>query len=170
MATSLQAGHNSCELEQSCTAGKPYPAGVRTRTLLILAVVCGFAILLAGGLQLLRIANQDSDDEQYHQIGDAVDVGDLVVAVVSSSESDGIATVAINLAGVDDPDGTDEFRLVIPGESLQPFGRGDGQCGATTVEEQDCVLTFNVGDAPGGTRILLYRRGDDVARWALDAA
>ncbi len=141
---------------------------MRTRTLLILAVACGFVILLAGGLQLLRIANQDADDEQYHEPGDAVDVGDLVVVVLSSTESDGISVVSVRVGGVSDADGTDEFRLVVPGERLEPSGRGDGQCGATTVAEHECVLTFNVGDAPGGARILLYRRGDDVARWALD--
>ena len=143
---------------------------VRTRTLLILAVVCGVAILLAGGLQLLRIANQDSDDEHYYELGEAAEIGDLTVVVVSSTESDGVATVTVRIGGVEDEDGTDEFRLVVPDQSLEPSGRGDGQCGATTVEVQQCALTFDIGDAAGGVRILLYRRGDDKARWELHAA
>lgn len=143
---------------------------MRTRTLLILAVVCGFAILLAGGLQLLRIANQDTDDEDYHDIGEAVAVGDLTVVVESWEETDGTATVAVRLGGVDDADGTAEFRLVVPEHSLEASGRGDGQCGATTVADQKCQLTFDIGDAPGGARILLFRRGEDVARWTLEAS
>lgn len=143
---------------------------MRTRTLLILAVVCGFAILLAGGLQLLRIANQDSDDDENHALGETVRVGDLTIVVESSSESGGIATVRVLLGGVDDEDGSAEFRLVVPGESLEPSGQGEDQCSATTVDDQECTLTFAVGDAPGGARILLYRRGDEVARWVLAAA
>jgi len=140
---------------------------VRTRTLLILAVVCGFAILLAGGLQLLRIASEDSDDAEFYELGEVARVGDLTVVVESSSESEGTATVQVRLGGVDDEDGAAEFRLVVPDHSLEPTGRGDGACGATTVAEQGCTLTFAVGDAAGGARILLYRRGDDDARWAL---
>jgi hypothetical protein len=142
---------------------------VRTRTLLILAVGCGFVILLAGGIQLLRIANQESADEEYHLIGEAVEVGDLTIVVESLAESGGVATVSVRLGGVEDEDGAAEFRLVVPGEAVEPNRGGDGACGATTVEEQSCVLTFGVADAPGGSRILLYRRGDEVARWELTA-
>ena len=143
---------------------------MRTRTLLILAVICGFAILVAGGVQLLRIANQDSDGAEYTEIGEAVDVGDLTVVVESWDEAAGTVTVAVRLGGVDDPDGTDDFRLGVAGDSLEPSGRGDGQCAGTTIADQECQLTFRVGDAAGGARILVYRRGDDVARWVLDAA
>jgi hypothetical protein len=143
---------------------------VRTRTLLVLAVICGFAILVAGGVQLLRIANQD-DTAEFHDLGASVDVGDLTVVVESYDESAGTATVALRLGGISDDDGGRGFRLVVPGESLSPGGAGDDdrQCGATTVAMQSCELTFDVSDAAGGTRILLYERGDDTARWELEA-
>lgn len=142
---------------------------MRTRTLLILAVCCGFAILLAGGIQLLRIANQESADDEYHAVGDAVEIGDLTVVVESFSEVGGVARVEVRVGGVDDVDGTAEFRLVVPEAALEPNGRGDRACGATTVAEQSCELAFGVADAAGGSRILLYRRGDEVARWELTA-
>ena len=52
--------------------------------------------------------------------------------------------------------------------SQSPFDVGqDSRCAATTVAPQECELTFDVGGAAGGARVLLYRRGDDVARWEL---
>jgi hypothetical protein len=142
---------------------------VRTRTLLILAVCCGFAILLAGGIQLLRIANQESSDDEYHGLGEAVEIGDLTIVVESFSETDGVATVDLRIGGVDDEDGSAEFRLVVPQAALEPNRSGDRACGATTVAEQTCELSFGVAGAAGGSRILLYRRGDEVARWELSA-
>jgi len=141
---------------------------VRTRTLLILAVGLGFVILAAGVVQLLRIAGQESDDVETFQLGQVVEVGDLTVVVESSSETADEALVTVRLGGVDDADGADEFRLVVPGQgSVSPMATLAGDCGATAVEPQTCALRFELDDAPGGARLLLYRRGDDVARWQL---
>lgn len=142
---------------------------VRTRTLLILAVCCGFVILLAGGIQLLRIANQESADEEYHELGEAVEVGELTVIVDSFMEAEGVATVAVRLGGVDDEDGASEFRLVVPQAAIEPNLDASGACGATTVAMQACELSFGIAEAAGDARILLYRRGDEVARWELTA-
>lgn len=140
---------------------------MRTRTLLILAVVCGFTILAAGTVQLLRIAAEDPADVEYLDLGQVVQVGDLRIVVETSTERGGEATVTVLIGGVDDTDSMDDFRLVVPGESVLPSRQADGRCSGTTVAEQRCVLTFDLGDAPGGSRVLLYRRGDDVARWGL---
>jgi hypothetical protein len=141
---------------------------VRTRTLLLLAVACGLVILVAGVVQLLRIAAEgDADADEFHRLGEPVDVGDLTVIVESYDERGDTASLSITLGGVDDPDGADAFRLVVPGESLAPSAAGAGACTATTVAPKRCELTFDVSDAAGGARILLYRRGDDVARWEL---
>jgi hypothetical protein len=142
---------------------------VRTRTLLLLAVACGFVILVAGVVQLLRIASDgDADaDESFHEVGERVEVGDLAVVVESYDERGDSASVLVTLGGVDDPDGADAFRLVVPGRSLSPSGDGDDGCAATTIATRRCRLTFDTADAAGGARVLLYRRGDDVARWEL---
>jgi hypothetical protein len=143
---------------------------VRTRTLLLLAVATGLVILVAGVVQLLRIADESDADtnESMHALGEEVGVGDLTVVVESYDEGSAVATVDVTLGGVDDPDGADEFRLVVPGESLSPTGAGEDACGATSVASRSCVLTFDIAGAPGGVRFLLYRRGDDVARWVLE--
>jgi hypothetical protein len=141
---------------------------VRTRTLLLLAVACGLVILVAGVVQLLRISGQDEVGE-FSQIGVAVRVGDLEVVVDSYDESNGMAEVRVRLGGVDDPDGAADFRLVVPGspQPRVPAGSGPRACGAVTVVTAACALTFDIGDAPGGVRVLRVERGDDSARWEL---
>jgi len=138
---------------------------VRTRTLLLLAVACGLVILVAGVVQLLRVAGQDEPTRPV-SIGEPVDIGDLSVTVLELAEAGGQATVDVELGGVDDPDGTDEFRLVVPGSSLAPR-RGERSCAGTTVEVQRCALVFDLPDDAGTTRVLLYRRGDEQVRWEL---
>jgi hypothetical protein len=136
---------------------------VRTRTLLLLAVACGLAILAAGVVQLLRIAGED-EPAPAAQIGEPVRVGDLTVTVDGYSERDDRAVVDLSLGGVDDPEGTDDFRLVVPGSSLAPNG---DECGGTTVAPRTCSLTFDLGGTEGSSRVLIYRRGDQRARWVL---
>jgi hypothetical protein len=136
---------------------------VRTRTLLLLAVACGLAILAAGVVQLLRIAGED-EPAPAAQLGEPVRVGDLTVTVDDYSERADRAVVELSLGGVDDPEGTDDFRLVVPGASLAPNG---DECGGTTVAQRTCSLTFDLGGTEGSSRVLIYRRGDQRARWVL---
>ena len=146
---------------------------MRTRTLLILAVCCGFAILLAGGIQLLRIANEESSDVEFSELGEPVEVGDMTIVVESFDEADGVATVGVQIGGVDDEDGAAEFRLGVAGDVIAPNRRGDRACGATTVDVQSCELTFGVADAAGGTRILRVpprRRGRPLGARLPDSA
>lgn len=141
--------------------------GVRTRTLLLLAVGCGLLILVAGTVFLFGLSGQD--EVTLLDVGDEATVGDAEVRVVAYDEGGRTATVTIEIGGVDDPDGADEFRLVVAGESLRAGEGVDGAetCDEVTVAAIRCTLSFDVSDAAGGSRILLYRRGDDVARWQL---
>jgi hypothetical protein len=141
---------------------------VRTRTLLLLAIVCGLAILVAGVVQLLRVAGQE-DPPVAATVGEPVRVGDLTVTVVDYSEAGATAEVTIETSGVDDPDGTQGFVLVTPGEAFEASGGDDPPaCAGTTVAAQRCILTYGLGDGATGTsRVLIYRRGDEQARWEL---
>jgi hypothetical protein len=141
---------------------------MRTRTLLILATVCGLAILVAGGIQLIRVGGDSGSDDLA--IGERAQAGDLTVRVLSASERDGLMRVEVEIGGVDDDGGLDDFRLVVPGEALAPLGAvqaGDGACRSVTVAEQSCALVFGTGDVDGSARVLLVRRGEDQHRWVL---
>jgi hypothetical protein len=137
---------------------------MKTRTLLLLALGCGLAILLAGGALLLRLAGQD-DPEPPVALGVETAIGDLHVTVVSAAEQPDskMLTVELELGGVDDPDGAAGFELIASGRPIPP---GESStCGATTLEPSQCTLVFDVSSADGESRVLRYRRGDDQARW-----
>jgi hypothetical protein len=142
---------------------------MRTRTLLLLAVLCGLAILVAGSVQLLRLTTDGSAVADL-TIGDAASAGDLTVTVESAAETDGFMRVQVRLGGVADDAGADGFRLVVPDGVLEPLPvtqAGAGACGAITVEPQQCTLVFGTAAAHGTPRVLLLRRGEDQRRWTL---
>jgi hypothetical protein len=139
---------------------------VRTRTLLLLAVVCGLAILIAGVVQLLRVAGQD-DPPRAVAIGEPVRVGDMRVTVEGVNERSGSVLVDVELGGVEDPDGADGFTLTTPGGLIEPDPTAGNHCGATTTRVEPCTLAFPLGDGTGSTRVLVYQRGDERVRWVL---
>ena len=53
--------------------------------------------------------------------------------------------MVVDLAGVDDPEGADGFRLVVPGDALTADADGEDACGETTVAGARCTLTFDLG-------------------------
>jgi hypothetical protein len=142
---------------------------MRTKTLLLLAIVCGLAILVAGGIQLLRVSDDKSSTGDL-AIGDSATAADLDVTVVDADEHDGLMRVAIRVGGVDDAAALDGFRLVVPGAALEPLSAdqaGDGACRRVTVAEQSCALVFGTAAVDGTPRVLLLRRGEDQRRWTL---
>lgn len=146
---------------------------MRTRTLLLLAIACGVAILAAGVAQLLRLAGED-DPPTPATVGELVVIGDLRVTVEEFSETDGVVDTIIEIGGVDDADGTERFRLVVPGEALSPVTDGGAGgvplCAGTTEEPQRCRLRFDLPVEPGTSRRLLLRRGDEQVSWQLSPA
>ena len=140
---------------------------MKTRTLMLLALGCGVAIMLAGAVFLFQLTGQD-DLAAPVAIGEAVTVGDMTVVVDDANESAGVLDVTVSIGGVDDADGAVPFRLIASG---RPVGvdpsHGTGACGATTATPVTCHVYFDVGGADGTSRVLFYERGDDQARWVL---
>lgn len=142
-------------------------AGVKTRTLLLLALACGVAIMLAGAVFLFQLATQDELAEPV-PIGEPVEVGDMTVIVESAVETGGFLDVSVRIGGVADPDGALGFRLIASGRPVRPdlAARG-GSCGATTPSVVECLVRFDTSVADGESRVLFYERGDESARWVL---
>jgi hypothetical protein len=138
---------------------------MRTRTLLLLAVTCGLAILIAGTVQILRLAGQDT--QPILAIGDTGTAGDANVTVTAFEEVDGVTTVTVTLAGVDDPAGLNGFTLVGPGATAEPNQRGQQACTGFTVAPVTCTLTFGSATIEPGDRLLVFHRATESARWKL---
>jgi hypothetical protein len=137
---------------------------MRTRTLLLLAVGCGLVILLAGGAQLWRLANQTTST--VLAVGQAGTAGDATVRVDDFEESDGVATVTVTISGVDDPDGLGGFTLVGPEATRQPLP-SDSTCVGLTADPVTCTLSFSTAEVKAGDRLLLFQRAEQQARWKL---
>lgn len=143
---------------------------MRTRTLLILAVCCGLAILLAGSIQFFRLAGGGDDVPDDLAIGAAATAGDLDATVLSAAERDGLLRVTVELAGVDDPEGLVNFRLIVGDDVLEPLTpaqAGDGACAGFTEAAQTCDLVFGTAQVENDIRVLLLQRGEDRVRWDL---
>jgi hypothetical protein len=139
---------------------------MKTRTLLLLALVCGLAIMMAGAVFLFQLTGQDDVAEPV-AIGASAHVGDLTVVVLGASEADGVLDVMIDIGGVEDPDGATGFRLIASGRPITQTPSGVGGCVSTTVVAQRCIIRFDVSTADGVSRVLLYARGDSQARWVI---
>jgi hypothetical protein len=145
---------------------------MKTRTLLLLSVGTALAILVAGGILLFQLSNEQQAIEPS-PLGAPATVGDATVTVfgvVDDPTGAGLATLDVELGGVDDRDGVDSFRLVVRGESFVPVTtRADGRCRSIEIEPLRCVLQFGA-DLDGGSGVLVMRRGDQQANWTVDAA
>jgi len=138
---------------------------MRTRTLLLLAVTCGLAILVAGSIQLFRISNQEQSTALH--IGDEGRAGDAVVEVLGFEEADGVAEVSVRLSGIDDPDGLEALELLGTGAAKVAADQGASTCAGFTVESVECTVAFRTTGLPSGDRQLVLRRADKVVRWVL---
>lgn len=141
---------------------------MKTRTLLLLALGCGLAIMMAGAVFLFQLTGE-ADVTAATPVGDRAKVGDMAVVVEGSDERDGTLDVAVRIGGVDDPDGASGFRLIASGRPLTPVPGVDRErCAATTIADRQCVVRFDVSVADGDSRVLFFERGDDSARWIVD--
>jgi len=138
---------------------------MRTRTLLLLAIGCGLAILLAGGIQLWRLANESTPAPPL-TIGQSGVAGDAHVTVAGYAVQGATGMVTVTLSGVDDPAGVKGFTLVTPGKALAPLA-GVGTCTGITVAPVTCTLGFSLEGVSGADRQLLFQRAEEHLRWKL---
>ena len=143
---------------------------MKTRTLLLLSVGVGLAILLAGGVFFLQLANQNTAVEPA-EIGDAVTVGDVEATVLATSQAGPIFAVDVEIGGVDDSDGVDSFELITGDLELSPItAPADGRCVDISEIQQRCRIEFDVSGADASNRVLILVRGEERRTWVLSAS
>ncbi len=137
---------------------------MKTRTLLLMALGCGLAIMLAGAVFLVQLTRQD-DPQPPLLVGATATVGDMTVSVDESIEIAGQLTVTVTLKGAADELPADDFRLIASGRSTEV---AETSCAATAVDSAEtCTVTFDVTAVDGVSRVLFYERGEEQARWML---
>lgn len=138
---------------------------MRTRTLLLLAISCGLVILVAGGIQLLRMAGQEP--ARILHLGDTGSAGDATVVVRAYDEHGGVGVVTVTVSGVDDPNGLAGFTLAGTGAKAGAESKGDQACTGLSVAPVTCTLTFTTSGMRTDDRLLLFHRADETVRWIL---
>lgn len=130
---------------------------------MLMSVICGLVILLAGGALLLQIVNRSEVLEPF-ALGETVRVGDVIVTVDSSRETGDGHEVSLVIGGVNDPEGSAGFRMIAAARPAPLIS----DCGPIVISPSSCTLVFAVADSKG-SRQLFYERGDQSARWVLVA-
>lgn len=141
-----------------------------TRRLILTALVAGLAILVAGGLQLFRIARSDRTADVLVE-GQRVEVaGAMIVEVVSSQLDPGDGGVGERLSVTVEmtPNGStlpevppSAWTLLSGGSLLSPTA--DSGCGYNA-DRTNCVLRFA---AEPGTQTLALAWQGDQRQWRL---
>lgn len=135
---------------------------MKTRTLLLLAVACGVAILGAGAALMFRLATNDPVAAPS-RLGQPVPVGAGTVTVnLATIDTDRVA-VTVTAAG---HDGSTPMSFVLA--TPTPIAPSpDSTCTSFGAAPVTCELVFVAPGAKGSSLTLLLRHGSDRANWQL---
>ena len=136
-----------------------------TRKLILTALLCGLAILIAGGVKLIQVANDDTTVEIL-TLGDQATLGDMTVSVLDIVRSPEATLVTVTMTGVDLTEGAaDGWRLLGDGQVQEPVGaEASDSCEAVTVQAVTrCVVRF---DASESAPTVAYIRAGEQRQWA----
>ena len=135
-----------------------------TRKLILTALVCGLAIMLAGGLKLFQVAT-DEVETVVLPLGTQQKLGDMTVSVTDVQQNDDGTLVTVSMRGVDGADGREGWKVFANGELLDPTAPEAGkECLTKVARVVSCELAFPPSTNSSVT--VFYRRADVSAQWA----
>ena len=140
---------------------------MKTRTLLLLSVVCGLLILLAGGVKLLQVAT-DRTEVPVLRMGESATIGDMTVRVISITRVADGTNVDVEMSGVANAEVIGGWRLLGDGEVVEPAGASaEGFCDRASVVPAsgsiECVVRFGSVEA---VQAVAYTRAGEQRQWA----
>jgi hypothetical protein len=151
---------------------------VSTRRLIALALACGLAILVAGGVWLV-LASRGSDDDlvaSFLPEGATAEVGGLVVGVTGSHLADGVLVLDVQMVGGSEAAGAPGRSWgVISGRGLvdRPEDQSDAPdpCAGQDLAagaELTCSIAFRpTPDQQASQLVAVFGRGGQRASWEL---
>jgi len=139
---------------------------VKTRNLLILAFLCGAAILVAGSIKLFQVAS-DKPEVNLLAYGEYSTAGAMSVVVSSVDARDDLTLVHVSMRGVDGADALAGWRLRADGKVREPVPLPAGvgtPCTTTTVDtDLNCVVAFPAAET---LQAVVYLRANAQLQWA----
>ena len=138
-----------------------------TRKLILTALVCGIAIVLAGGIKLLQVA-KDTTKVTVLGFGDRSTLGDMTVSVLGVTSQADRTVVTVSMSGVNGADAVEGWRMLAGGKvtevAPQPWDRTDSPaCSTTAMGGSTCALVFGPST---GTVTVAYLRAGSQSQWS----
>lgn len=137
-----------------------------TRKLILSAIICALAIVLAGGFKLLQVANEDVTAELL-ALGAKKTLSDMTVSVQAMKQTDSATYVTVTMVGVEGADANEGWRLLADGQVVAPRA-GELEegvaCDTTTSDVvTTCVVAF---PATKGSVTVAYLRAGAQSQWS----
>lgn len=135
-----------------------------TRKLILTALVCGLAIMLAGGFKLFQVAT-DNVEAVVLELGTTQTLGDMVVTVESVDQRQDGTFVTVSMRGVEGADGFEGWKLLANGTLNDPTITGDvEECMTKMSQTVTCVVPFV--ESVGSSVTVAYQRAGAQSQWA----
>ena len=133
-----------------------------TRKLILTALICGLAIMVAGGTKLFQMATDKSEAVVY-ELKTPQTLADMTVSVVNVEQAVDATLVTVTMVGVEGADAVEGWRLLAGGEVISPLlSKSDCQPTMADVVET-CVVGF---PASTGSVTVAYLRAGEQSQWA----
>jgi hypothetical protein len=133
---------------------------------MVLSVLCGLAILLAGGLWLVQLSNASNDVPKILGVGDRATFDDGSSVTLVSVERDGpSAIVTIEAGQADVQTIAAQMRVVVSGRNdpIEATGPAETAAGSSSV----AVLSFSGIPADATAPVLRLLMPGRAASWVL---
>jgi hypothetical protein len=146
-----------------------------TRKLILTALVCGLAILIAGGVKLIQVASDEVAVEVL-AFGDEATLGDMTVSVLDVERRPDATLVTVTMTGVDLTSGAaDGWRLLADGRVQEPAIENGRVQEPASVSDTDGCTAVRAGaptrctvrfDAVESAATVAYVRAGEQRQWA----
>jgi hypothetical protein len=138
-----------------------------TRKLILAAIFCGLAIVLAGGTKLFQVAREDARAEVF-PLRTSQTLADMTVSVDAVEQAETGTFVTVSMVGVEDADAGEGWRVLADGVVLSPLPKSSVSkgvpCDTTSVGVLvKCVVAFPVTT---GSVTVAYLRAGAQSQWA----
>lgn len=133
-----------------------------TRKLILTALICGLAIMVAGGTKLFQMATEEATAVVF-PLGTSKTLSDMTVSVKDVQQDVDATMVTVTMVGVEGGNAVEGWRLLAGGEVISPL-LSKSDCQATTADVvQTCVVGFPESK---GSVTVAYLRAGQQSQWA----
>ena len=133
-----------------------------TRKLILTALICGLAIMVAGGTKLFQMATEEATSLVY-SLGTSKTLSDMTVSVMDVQQNTDATLVTVTMVGVEGGNAAEGWRLIVGSDVISPL-LSKTDCQSTTT---DAAITCVVGFPESkGSVTVAYLRAGQQSRWA----